>query len=495
MATSQIVCLVIVVILAVLAGVLTVLKSKKHDLVKWIGIFIFVAIALTWIFGVGQYSGTELVDWGMNRQGLTDIPQLIYYALNVGGEKIVFLLALGIFYAMLSKCNSYKKLVNTIAEKLKRKVSSQIIFILVCSLIFTLMGAMLTETFAALIFVPFVVSIILAMHLDKMTAFAVTFGSILVGVLGTIYGGDGFIWFNEYAETSATTGIYYRLIVLVVAFILFNFFNVMHVKKIAKGKKINEVEADPFKVEDVSKKSSIVPAIIIMGLLFILVILGYISWDENFGISIFGKFHEWLMGLEIKDTSVFGTIFGTKSAQFGAWNFYIITIVLGLFSVLTALISRLKLNDFISTCGEGIKKVLLPELMLIGTYIVFVTVYSCQTMPTISNLLITSTTEFNPFLVAVDAFIANIFHIDLGLTGFFLGSFLTTIYSANIEIVHTIFVTLYGFVSLFVPTSSILVIGLSYLDIEYKNWIKYSWLFLLGILVILVVLFLVMAYI
>ena len=241
MATSQIVCLVIVVILAVLAGVLTVLKSKKHDLVKWIGIFIFVAIALTWIFGVGQYSGTELVDWGMNRQGLTDIPQLIYYALNVGGEKIVFLLALGIFYAMLSKCNSYKKLVNTIAEKLKRKVSSQIIFILVCSLIFTLMGAMLTETFAALIFVPFVVSIILAMHLDKMTAFAVTFGSILVGVLGTIYGGDGFIWFNEYAETSATTGIYYRLIVLVVAFILFNFFNVMHVRKIAKGKKINEI--------------------------------------------------------------------------------------------------------------------------------------------------------------------------------------------------------------------------------------------------------------
>lgn len=492
MTTFQIVCLAVVIIIAVLASVLTLLKSKKHDLVKWISIFAFVAIALTWIFGIGQYSGTEFGDYGLSRQGLTDIPNLLYYAIYIGGEKIIFLFTLGAFYAVLSKCDSYKKLVKTIAEKFKGK---EILFTLISALLFTAMGSLLSETMMALIFVPFVVSILLEMHLDKISAFCTTFGSILVGVLGVTYGGDGFYWFSQYTEVAITTGILYRLIVLVVAFILFNFFNVIHVKKVLENKKANEKVVDPFEVEELPKKKSSIPAIIVLGLLFIVVILGYINWEYNFGITIFGKIHEWLMNISIKETPVFGTILGSKMAQMGSWNFCVVDVLLAATAVLMALISRIHLNDFISACGEGIKKMAFPVLMFVGAYFIFITVYYCQTMPTISNLIINNTTEFNPFLIGVDALIANIFHLDLGLTGFFLGSFLTSIYSTHIEVIHTMFVTLYGLVSLCVPTSTILVLGLSYLGIEYKSWLKYSWLFLVGMLVILVVLFLVMLYI
>ena len=63
------------------------------------------------------------------------------------------------------------------------------------------------------------------MKLDKLTAFAVTFGSILVGTIGLTYGGEGLYWFNYYTQTTVKTALVYRALVLVVAFILFNFFN------------------------------------------------------------------------------------------------------------------------------------------------------------------------------------------------------------------------------------------------------------------------------
>ena len=36
------------------------------------------------------------------------------------------------------------------------------------------------------------------MKLDKITAFVVTFGSMLVGSLGATYGSDALTWFNYY---------------------------------------------------------------------------------------------------------------------------------------------------------------------------------------------------------------------------------------------------------------------------------------------------------
>ena len=103
MTITQIIGLIVVVLIAALGGFLIVRKSEKHDLVKWVSLFIFVAIALTWVFSYGQFNGAQYVEAGMGRLGLSDIPNLIYYAMNFAGDKIIFLLALGCFYAVLSK--------------------------------------------------------------------------------------------------------------------------------------------------------------------------------------------------------------------------------------------------------------------------------------------------------------------------------------------------------------------------------------------------------
>jgi C4-dicarboxylate anaerobic carrier. len=46
----------------------------------------------------------------------------------------------------------------------------------------------------------------------------------------------------------------------------------------------------------------------------------------------------------------------------------------------------------------------------------------------------------------------------------------------------------YGLASMFAPSSAILLIGLSYLGITYKEWMKYIWKFVLAMFIVILVL-------
>ena len=146
MTIAQIIGLIVVLVVAGLCGYFITKKSQKNDLVKWTILIACLAIAMTWIFASGVFNGTEYVEYGMNSQGITDIVNLIYYAIGFASDKIIFLLSLGAFYAILCRCKGYKKLVNKLAEKLKGK---EFVFALITSLLFAAMGSLLTQNFAA----------------------------------------------------------------------------------------------------------------------------------------------------------------------------------------------------------------------------------------------------------------------------------------------------------------------------------------------------------
>ena len=497
MSSIQIIGLIVVLILAVLGSVLIWKKSKDNNIIKWSLLFVLIGVLLTWVFGYGYYS-TEFTDVGMDyRQGLTDMPYLIYQAVRFSLDKIVFLLVLGAFYAVLTRCNGYKKLVHRIAEKLKGK---EIVTVIGASLLFAVMASIYSQSFVALIFVPFVISILLEMKLDKLTAFAATFGAILIGTLGVTYGNEGLYYFDYYTSLSVTTGLLYRLIIFGVAFVLFNFFTVLHVKKIKK-ENVKEEKADLFLVEKPSKNAKSWPIVVLFAVIFIFITLGYIRWEESFGITVFNDFNNWLTNLKIGDFAIFKALLGSfgngvnNNGAFGYWNLFNGATLLLIVAVIVALISKIKFNDFIASFKEGFKKMGLPIALYLITYMAMAAVYAAGTMPTITNVILKLSDNFNPYLMSLSAFITNIFHCDFGLTGYIIGTYLVSTYTANIELIHTIYTTLYGFVGLFVPTSGMLLIGLSYLGIDYKTWMKYIWLFLVGMLIILLVLFTVMAYI
>ena len=45
----------------------------------------------------------------------------------------------------------------------------------------------------------------------------------------------------------------------------------------------------------------------------------------------------------------------------------------------------------------------------------------------------------------------------------------------------------YGLTSFVAPSSAMLLVGLSYLDIPYKDWMKYIWKFFVAMLVVIIV--------
>lgn len=476
-------------------------KEKKYGFLKAVLIFVVIAFVLTWIIPASGYTSTGFTQTGMSRLGLYEIAYSIYYAISFGVDKIVLLFAIGVFYGLLSRTQGYERIVSGIAKKIKHKKLAVVIF----SVILAALTSLLTQTFVVLIFVPFIISILNRMKLDKMTILATTFGSILVGIMGATYGTDGVYWFNYYLGYTLEMpyempALLVRAGILAIGLVLFNFFTLAHMSKV--DEKAESIDLFEVQVPEdrVKKTKTIIPIIVILVLLFALCILGFVSWSGNFGIEAFDDFHSFLttdIKIEASESTndffVFQSLFGKGMAAFGSWDNITITSVLVIFILILALCYRFKASDFFDAAKAGIKKMLVPSLCIIGAYLLMVVVYQSTYVATIVNRILTLTDSFNIATMTLSSLILNIFHTDLGFTGWVIGSYLPVEYVDYINPVYTIFTSLYGFVQFFIPTSMILGVGLVALKVKYKDWLKYIWKFLVGMFICLLVVFILMS--
>lgn len=468
---------------------------EKHDLVKIVSLAILVTIVLSWIIPYGYFSGGELTNYGLNRQGLSDILLSGVYSVNFFIQQLFYLLFLGIFYGVVSKTSGYQGLINSIAKKFEGK---QKLFVLLSSLIVTLLTTFLSQTFIVLLFVPFILAIANRLQLDKITAFLATFGSILVGILGATYGTEGLVYFinylNYYKVVDVTLEIGLRFGVLALAYILFNFFTIRHMKKVNKKKNEDKME-DLFAVENTKTKNAKVwPMGVFFIILFIVSVLGYINWNTDFGITAFDNFHTWLTGLSIGDYTIFSYILGNNAGALGTWDLYTITVVLGLILLLSIFIYKIKLDDLLDQAMEGIKKVVRPTVLIFLIYTIFVFIYWSPFTVTISNWILKMAKGFNPFLTTISAFISSLFHIDFGYSGFVYGDFMVNYFGDSFNIAYVIYITINGLVQMIAPTSVIAMFGLAYLDIPYKKWVKHIWKFFLIMFAVLLIIFALLTY-
>ena len=480
----------------VVGGLMITITSEDHRLAKSVLFFILTTIIFTWIIPYGQFNGGDFYDYGMSRVGIVDISISMYNALYYVMDKVIFLFVLAGVYGVLSKISGYQRLVSAIAEKCKNHA---IIFSVIVSVFLFVLTSLFTQSFVVLAFVPFFVSILLKMNLDKLSAFIVTFGSVLIGFLGATYGTEGVNSFSVYLGTDLNTGLTYRFIIAAVTIVLYNFFICMRLKKVLsetkKNTKNSEIEDDPFKVET-SKKKNAIPTVIILFLMMVIIILGYISWNDYFGITIFDEFHEWLTTLApVEDFTIMSYILGQRAAAFGEFAYvFMLCSAFIIMAIILAFLYRMKVDEFIQGFYDGVKKMVKPIALFVASYMVFGVIVSIPFTSTISNWLFNLVEGFNPFTTSASAFISSVFSQDLGYTGYSVGAFINAIYSNELDIVHAIYTSMYGLVGLFMPTSAILLIGLSLMKIDYKSWLKYIWLFVVGMLIILLVLFTVVTY-
>lgn len=500
-ATADMVLKVVGLVLFVVAGMMMSISSKEHSLAKSIFVLVLAGVIASWMFPGGQFQGADFAEGKFARIGLADFGFMFYYSVYFLLDKIPFLVVLTGFYGVLSKISGYQKLVGSLADKLSKH---PIVTSVVMSVILFVLTSLISQTFVVLVFIPFFISILVKMGMDKLTAFAITFGSALVGILGCTYGTDTLAIFNSTLNQDIKVGLSYRFIIAAVSLVLYNFFIVMRVRKIdkdmKKNTKNNTIENDPFAVEKVSgkEKTKMLPAIIVLALTAIIVILGYINWNTNFGIKVFDEFHEWLVGLEAgKDFNLISYILGANANALGNFKYvFIFIILLVLVSALLAFLYKMSFNEYIESFYEGTKKMFKPLLCLLGVNLVFTTSYIAgQPIASVYNWILNLVEGFNPFITSIVAFISSLFQVDFGYVAYTVGSFATTVFADNFAIAHTIFTSMYGIVQIFMPTSMILVTGLALTKVSYKEWFKYIWLFVVGMIIILLVLFTVVTYI
>lgn len=472
---------------------------EKNDLIKISLIVVAITLLLTWLIPYNYYRNGVYQGYTYGRHGLVDISLANYYSLSFFLQQIFMVLSIGVFYGIISKTQGYQGLITKIAHKFRNKTK---LFVIISSLFVTLFTSISTQTFVVIVFLPFIISIAKKLNLDKITTFAITFGSLIVGILGATYGTEGLNYFvyylsnySDYVAVNIAMEVGIRFGVLALAFIIFNTFTILHMKKIEKNNKELEITPDLFESEvSGNKKVKTWPMALVFYILLIVSILGYVNWSENFGVTIFEDFHEWLTELSIGNYTIFQYILGANARAFGSWELYAITVVMGILLLIVSLSSHTKFDEIIDNAIEGIKKVIKPLIIFSLINVVFAIIYTSPFTTSITKWLVELTENFNPFIMTLSAAINSLFHLDFGYTGYVVGELLTSTYAAQFNVLYVIYSTITGLMGLIAPTGVILMLGLAFLDIPYKKWIKHIWKFFLIMLVLLLILFSLMTY-
>jgi len=263
-------------------------------------------------------------------------------------------------------------------------------------------------------------------------------------------------------------------------------------RKALKDKKAEQTE-DIFANEITEKNSkSSIPLIIVLAITAIVIILGYIAWGTIFEHTWPTDALTWIKEVTILDHNIFSYILGNVTA-FGTWDISNISIILLIATLIIKVIYSINLDDVLKSFGEGFKKSGKVIIITLLVYMVLVISVMYPVLPTISNWIVELTDSFNVFTAYIVSLLNALFGVEYQYAISLVGTHLAALYADNLTVLSVIMQSAYGLISFVAPTSAVLLIGLSYLDIKYKSWLKYIWKFLLAMLVVTIVMALIIA--
>ena len=475
-------------IIAIVSIALT--DIKKHSILKVLSIILLLITLASYILP-GRNSFVEQL-------GIADVlTNYLGIVLQNFSYIVLFLLTIGGFYGVLSKTSAYKKLLDNIVTYVK-PLNNKIIYLII--LLFAVTASLTGMTIPLFIFIPFFASIILLLGYDKLVAFSATIGSIIVGYIGGIF--VNFInpntnVINTYEQfvgmDKPLANVFPKLLLLFVGIALLIYFVNRHIKNTTDKKVKYELSDNSelliAEVKGSYKDIKVWPLIVILSITFVILVLGMMPWSNLFNVNIFTKFHEWLIGLKIKDIAVIPTIISTNLPALGEWSTsgnilapYIYMSMLLIFATLIiSLVNKIKVNEAIDNYTNGIKKMLPTAFLVTLAYTVLVCAYNNGFIENI----ISNYGKFNYFISSLLALLGCILNVDtIWIMAGVFSPIVTLITDESIYAsVALLLQGIYGIFSLVGPTSLILIIGLTYLDIPYTTWLKYIWRFILMLII------------
>ena len=516
---------------------------KKHNIIKVVLITMLVFLLLSWILPAAYYSG-QFVDQGRVQMGLFDLFNYQLTALSYFGYIGLFFILVGGFYGILYKIPAYRTFLERIVKLFEGKEKILLsIMVVVIALLVSVCGIQ----FGIALFIPFIISLILLMGYDKITAALVTVGGAIAGLIGTTYAvnNTGILTATLALDADFEIGIRWAILLVSVALVIFNVLMYAKIKKskvevikeevkekiekvekavakkvevkkaavkktstkkaplkktvktVKKGKSANKaalIEEDVIIVPaKVNGNHKIWPLVLTFSLLFVLFVLAFLPWSV-FKVDAFEKATLAVQEFTIFKFPIFAKILGTFN-PFGNWTMTDLFLPMGVVILVLALIYKVKLDDILDGFIEGVKKALAPFAIVILLYSILVLVTYHPFQLVIYKSILGLTKGFNIATTVVVALLAPIFNSDIAYSFQSVIPYYTSIVTktTNYPLVGVIFQSMYGVVMLFAPTSLVLMSILAYLKVSYKDWLKTIWKLLLELFVVLLIIFIILA--
>ena len=338
---------------------------KKYNVFKVLLIALFGAIVLSFFIPQSTIGYTGIEKGEINPITLIDSISNGLTSFSVFIANFVYILAIGVFYAVVRKSGKYDAVLENTAAKFKNKN----VFLIVSILTFGLMTAVIGDVLPMLIFVPAYLDMAKKLGFDSKTSILATAGAILVGNTGSLYTS----YANQILATKVSTNIIAKIIILVIslaALIVFTAFA-----------KVKETKLEA------KKEKKTLPIAIAFGAMFVLLILGMVSWSNYFGFNGFSELHKSVVEFKVLKVSLFNAIIGASLPAFGEWTIYSLIVMLVVVSVILAIIYKLKVDGLIEAISDGIKKALPYALILVLANIILVGVYNSGFYTTVMNAI------------------------------------------------------------------------------------------------------------
>lgn len=478
---------------------------EKHDLFKLVGICLLVVVAFTWFLKQGDFAtGKFAVDTALNRIGLFDVVTYGCTVIDIYFVNIVFVFAVAGFYKFLGSLSAYRELTNRIASAFKGKEK---IFVAISILVFACLAGLLNEYFVLIALVPFMISILSNLKVDKVTGVAATFGGIMIGLLGSTYSNVSAVFVNAQVNNGKGLGLGYAnelmgtLILFAIAYILLTYLTFARMNAVSKKKDVAFLD-DPFVTvveEKTSKKKkdskgvSILPIAIILGVLFLNLVLGFISWTGAFNIATFSD-----MFKTISEATLFGgdvqyvsVILGSVLRAFGEWDLITFIALMLMAALIIKIVYHVPFDKMIEEFGEGAKKITGSVVILIMLYSVLL--FSINFMTFTHIVKIITNAGNNIFTIFSSGLVTGVFANDFLYAANTLATFVTGF--KDPAVAGLALQAASGLVAFVAPTSIALMFGLSMLDVKYKDWFKYIWKFALAMLVVILIVLAILVYV
>ena len=429
--------------------------KKKYGKYYLVIIIAIVALLFTWIFP--SVTCTDVCEASKEtvRAGIMDFFTMIYFSFYYRMNEIFLLFAIGGTYGVLSQTKAYRKMIDKVSLFVEGR---ELISTLVVTLVMGLYAAFCDQLLVLLIFVPFIITVY------GIAGLAVSMG------------------------LKVSTKVVVKIVMFIVSYVLFNLFAWFHMKK--QTKLVDSTKYDMFATEELDEtgvkkynKVNVWPTAILMIVCAIISLLAFVNWKESFNVALFS---DSLTKFKTNADFLYHVV-GDVDA-FGDWTYIALTGVLVIFTLIIGLINGRKgflLHDF----GHGMKRMAKVAVMFGLVQIIFTIsfVYGWAFNPTIAIM----GTKFNVIKMLIAAMFISFFAIDPTLITYVLGLHFVTLFSEKLFLTSFIFTAGYSIIQVLAPTSFLLMIALTYLNVPYTKWLKEMWKYALCLLLMALIIALV----